>query len=280
MALPARPTKGQVNAFDTFDTWAAAVGSLADTAFPIKGNLGTQHLDTVVAEGTYFQHQAVNATLANGYPVAGGTCVASVARRADDNNLVQKIVLIGAMGSAGRGEFQRVRVSGAWQGWQFLPAQRVDTTAGRVFYTWDQVNNREQLTYGDTGWRDISLLFQNNWSGQAFIRRFGATVELILGTVNSAAATDYPFLAIPDGFKPRTPTGSWIIYPWMQQSVGASDPKFGWRSVSGAFVPASGIKPALATTYNAGVFQSVVYTTNDQWPAALPGVASGAIPST
>ena len=39
--------------------------------------------------------------------------------------------------------------------WKNVPSQRVDTTAGRAVYVWDNVNNREQLAFGDTGYRAL-----------------------------------------------------------------------------------------------------------------------------
>ena len=33
-----------------------------------------------------------------------------------------------------------------------------DESVGRRVFTWDTVNNRWQMTYGDTGWREINAL--------------------------------------------------------------------------------------------------------------------------
>lgn len=78
---------------------------------------------------------------------------------------------------------------------------RVSETAGRAAYYTKPGTTTEQLFYGDTGWRDISALLVNGWTGTIRIRRSGYDVKLQIVTLSAAAATSGTFLIAPAGFQ-------------------------------------------------------------------------------
>ncbi|WP_154646330.1 pyocin knob domain-containing protein [Timonella senegalensis] len=277
-SFTSKPVEGQDPWAATDLAWRASVEAAvnateatANAALPIKGNLGTASLDTVFADGTYFQHQSVNATLANGYPVAGGTGCLVVSRRADDNNVVHTFTLVGAIAAAGKGSFQRVRVSGAWQPWQFIPSQRVDQTAGRAIYTWDNLNNREQLVYGFTGIRNVSSLLENGWTGSLYLWRDGYDLVFILAGLDGAAATSGTFFTPPQGFLIQTNSSTSAI-----AHTATNLPTT--RRVS---TPGGNTLGVAASDYQTvgALYGRVDARTTNAWPTVLPGTAVGSIPN-
>ena len=346
---------------------ANSAESTANKAFLRNGDLGTQSLNLVDVEGTYFQHQAANATFGRAYPVVGGTCVLVVMRRADNNNVVQELTIIGALSSSGttykrmkvsgtwgawekvatysdistlenktfpiigqignvhlntltspgiyrqtnsayatpengfpagghrwiievilwdngapmqrltpttgtsemRGNYHRRIVStanGTWSPWYFIPSQRVDESAGRAVYTWDDLNNREQLIYGDTGTRDIAALLKNGWTATAIqLTRFsGYVVELkIVGLGGSPTAGT--IMTLPPGFQLGT-TGAGPRAPVVNSS----------GVLTGRLQVGSDIN-ANSFTVNGDV--TMMWRTNQAWPSVLPGTLVGSIPN-
>lgn len=75
----------------------------------------------------------------------------------------------------------------------------VDQTAGRVVKVWDYLNNREQLIYGDTGWKTATLI--NGWAGTAQYRRVMNRVTVKFRNMAGSAATSTSFLNLPTGYR-------------------------------------------------------------------------------
>ncbi|WP_333812089.1 pyocin knob domain-containing protein [Timonella senegalensis] len=205
MALPARPTKGQVNAFDTFEGWAAGVSALAEAALPVKGSLGTLDLNTVRASGIYFQQTAGSAALDKNYPVVALIGVLEVV---ETTNTVLQRWTITQEGSvpATRGVYERSsrNSSMTWTPWTFISSQRIDLTVGRAFYSWDHVAQREQLdARSDTGVYDVLDLLKNGWTAVAFqlARYAGYQVEMRIVGLSGAAATSGVIATLPTGFQ-------------------------------------------------------------------------------
>lgn len=73
----------------------------------------------------------------------------------------------------------------------------VKQDAGRTITAWDYLNNREQLIYGDTGWRKVAE--------NIHVRRDGNTVWLhIYGAIGISGETkDLDAAMLPSGFRPR-----------------------------------------------------------------------------
>lgn len=187
----------------------------------------------------------------------------------DNNQVVQQRYTV--IAPAPYGYFlRRVNSDGSVTAWRFTATQRVDQSAGRAIYTWDEVNNREQLIYGDTGFRDLTALVQNGWTVAILrIRRVGSVVTLGIYALNPAAATSDVFAAIPFGFQP---TYGGNIHHHVRSSNGA---------MTYAVCAASG--GALSIPRNAGVLANGsiatwTWLTDQTWPVPpLPGTPSGGI---
>lgn len=234
--------------------------------------LGAADLNTVTVPGVYRQDVGANATLANNYPVVNVVGVLEVHRRGTGpSEVIQRFSFASGAGSS-HGIYMR-RWNGSWSAWVFLASQRVDQTAGRAIYTWDDVNGREQLVWGDTGWRDVTSLLLNGWtatSGHLNIRRIGSIVYARFGNVSSAAATGSTLYTLPSGFG----VGQWQAFDI--PSYAAANQKL--------VVDNYDMKPPAFTqsiVYSAGGRYAVIsWPANDSWPTSLPGTANGAIPNT
>lgn len=166
--------------------------------------------------------------------------------------------------------------------------QRVDTTAGRAIYVWDNVNNREQLIYGDTGYRALvtwttggvvtgtmptGFAAQVGIAGGFYLRRQLNTIQF---SIHGARATDTgQNVPLPDGFRPGGapfPTITMLCnvgttVTLASSSVGNYDL---WMTFpNGCTIPnASADYGSMAN-----------WTTQQSWPTSLPGTAVGEIPN-
>lgn len=114
---------------------------------------------------------------------------------------------------------------------------------------------------GDTGWRNVSSLLENGWTGTIRIRRHGYVVEMQIAPIVATSATSDTFLTQTllggTGFRPKDGVG------W--QSIVSNTSAY-FRQVSGLLEV---VNRATGTYY--GTF---VWTTTDSWPTSLPGVAA------
>jgi hypothetical protein len=168
----------------------------------------------------------------------------------------------------GRGEYTRMLNSQTWSPWRFTPSQRVDNSAGRAIYTWDDTANREQLVYGDTGLRNISadLMGMQPSTGNSYssIRRENNTVTLSINAevILADVSGSLEFYRIPAGFRnsfqqinayavvKTSPVTIKSMQLVSQQYVRLyQDPKAGEQ-----------------------IRHTFTYQTNDPWPTVLPGV--------
>lgn len=153
---------------------------------------------------------------------------------------------------------------GPWGAWMVYNSTRVDNTAGRVIYQWDNTANREQLIYGDTGWRNVPTmaLVTTTQTPSLMIRRQGNYVTLGVESfilVNSVPSY-VSFLKLPTGFGP---------FPTI---------KLGPQYEAPTKIYSEGMDLKIAGTLPAGQCRfQVTYPTSDPWPTALPGTAQGAI---
>lgn len=172
-----------------------------------------------------------------------------------------------------KGMYLRRRFSGAFNTWRHFAFSRVDQTAGRVIYQWDDLNNREQLIYGDTGWRNIATSIAAGLGGTMLLRRSNNVCQM------SATIT------IPDGTPLGTtlatiPSGSGFtlsnfVPAYIYTRPSASATQMGYRiNADGTVV--------LTTSWPAGgasLYINNSWLTTDAWPTSLPGTASGSIPN-
>ncbi|AXH43768.1 hypothetical protein SEA_BREYLOR17_23 [Arthrobacter phage Breylor17] len=161
--------------------------------------------------------------------------------------------------------------SQVWGQWRVYASTRVDQTAGRVIYQWDDINLREQIIYGDTGVRQITA--DNGYVGNLYIRRQGYRVTLF-GAIQCppGGSLNGTFLTLlPDGFRPYSTI--WTYFAVRHSATGNYFTLFRKQNEL-AFEGATGF------TDGAQVRFEISWDTNNAWPTTLPGTASGTLPNT
>lgn len=240
------------------------VNNIARNVLPLGILLGAVDLDLVDAQGDYYQSASGNATLANHYPVAAQSGALQV-RRLNSSVLIQRFTPAApVLTDTSRVTFERTKSSSGWQPWRAYPSFEIDQTAGRAVYMQDYLNNRRQLVYGDTGWRELAL--ENGWAGSVRVRRVGAMVEVIAGSLVSGSAISVTTLGT--GFRPQR------AVPLLARPAVLTNPP-----VYGSLTATSGVlQLATGTAFFADTVQTTFLTT-DAWPTVLPGTAVGSIPN-
>lgn len=222
-------------------------------------------LDDVKTPGTYYwSNQSMPLNAPNAY--ANNMIVIGL----PPSGLTQ--IVYARSSAAKSGVFwMRSIVNNAWEStWRIVASTRTDQTAGRAIYQWDELNNREQLVYGDTGLRDISSLLINSWSmatGLLTIRRTGNVVEL-RGSLNGSVMTNDHFVDL----------GAFMssVIPANNQSLGvciASDYSM-FREIR-----TDGTQLYIRSGTKVPYGVNAMWTTNASWPTSLPGTAVGSIPN-
>lgn len=238
---------------------------------PVAISISTQHLDTIRTPGQYAQGSGANSTTANGYPLnLAAACVLEVIPMGSFR--IQRLTVVTTNAPGAAGMYQRSWNTTTWGPWKFIASQRVDQTAGRAVYAWDDVNSREQLIYGDTGLRSIPGQLQNGWTAtDIFIRRSGYDVTLHIEALNAAAMTAANFISVPTGFAPVT--GQNIARGVLHTGT---SPAAMYRTT----YPGSNVfnLQAANTTFPL-LYGTISYRTSEAWPTTLPGAAVGTIPN-
>ena len=192
------------------------------------------------------------------------------------NGRIQQIFYPQVVDGKSKGFYRRLQtgIPDTWNPWEFYASQRVDNTAGRAIYTWDDTANREQLIYGDTGWRDVSTLLTNEYTGSLLFRRIGYTVytRIILNKPTSASVNGDFLATTPAGFV--SDSGGWIYFP--VRGSNSSQTFYIYRKATLWAIESGPTDPGQ-------IRAEIIYTTNQPWPASLPGISvtgsSGAIPN-
>lgn len=159
---------------------------------------------------------------------------------------------------------------------------QVSQAAGRTVSVWDYLNSRYQLVYGDTGRRNITALFDGTApnatvgisGGSVYLTRVGRMVELNMENVTlppgqTASVVDLGDI-IPAGFLPPTVRD----YP-----LGA---RLSTESTSGGGIRVNrgtGRMYIYLHVDGETIRVTATWLTEDPWPAVLPGIAVGSIPS-
>jgi hypothetical protein len=146
-----------------------------------------------------------------------------------------------------------------------------DETVGRRKFAWDTTNNRWQLVYGDTGWRDVSALLVNGWTGAAYLRRVNDRVTLRTNAAVGTAASSTIMLTLPS--VDWRPTTTVFIPALITGSITAAT--LGGIDVNNSNGNVYVFPYATVASMSIEASWSVVST----WPSVLPGTASGTIPS-
>lgn len=272
---PTDPTKAEVRITGTapnqqLDFYIPRGAKGDPGGFTAGTDLGTTDLNQITTAGLYKQANSANATLTANYPVNALTGSLEVLEQSPGANggFLQRYTIIWGSAS-GRLVYQRTKTNGSWQPWRAFTDSRVDQTAGRAIYKWDDLNQREQLIYGDTGVRRIEAGFINGWTAAiGILRRVGNVVSFGLYSVNPAAQTNGVAYPIPSGFRPGSYGGT----------IGNAVQMGGGFTI--LQVNAIGeVYPNTTATSCTGVVNLMTWTTQDAWPPILPGTAAGSIPN-
>lgn len=220
-------------------------------------NLGTSDLNMVITPGLYRQ-ASTGATLERNYPIAGRAY--SLVVYPSGSTLVQVAYPFSGVNNneTGRVQYERVGTGDSWSPWRAFASQRVDNSAGKAIYTWDDVAGKEQLIYGDTGSR--SMLLPNTTDQYAYIRRVGSIVELhatalkpnVVGNANYA---NY----IPVGFRPPA------LRNFQSDPYWSAEDSRKWR------VSAAGYLDIVNMVADDIINLEATWTTHEAWPTTLPG---------
>lgn len=257
----------------TPDTSKVLRGDFTWGIAPSPATLGpTTDLNTIITPGVYFQNDGTKTTTALHYPAnvtAPGTLSVYLGNLGSAANGIQTWISSYNGTTGGRTMYVRQFDAGGvnWSSWRAIQSSRVDQTAGRAIYQWDDVNVREQLVYGDTGWRNVSSAIGNGWTGYMYIRRIGYVVyfKAAIDGTNFTSDHFYPAFNTMTGFIPD-------LAGTIPQ-IGMADQNNTLKAVYYAtdLYVRSGIKIS-------GTLISIQWTTADAWPTTLPGTAQGTIP--
>ena len=234
-----------------------------------------QNLNDVLTPGMYKAEVGAVRTVANNYPAEGFSGTLEVQTRVTSTpSVIQKYIPVyGVAAREGNIFYQRVLQAGVWSPWRTYAAQRVDDTAGRAIYTWDDLAGREQLIYGDTGTRDMSSLLANGWTlgtdGLVTLSRNGSMVTFrARNLVGTAATTNVVIPSLSTGFKPitnglRVPIITFTGTDWLTVRSYEAD-----------------ISLTRGNTYGNQYYGvEASWMTQNPWPTKLPGTAVGSIPN-
>ena len=243
------------------------VGPKGDPGGIVTGTLlNATDLNLILTSGVYRQDNGTNILTSRNYPENSGETGVLIVHQASGTSFIEQQWYPSDAVRNSRIFWTRSYNYGVWRAWQARPTTRIDQTAGRAAYTWDYLNNREQLVYGDTGRRNISSSIPTAVSGSVILARQGYTVMLILADfLDSSPNTNVNWNGIiPIGFRPS----NWIYMPIPSSRTMTIQNGGNVTCVSGGVTP------------NTVVYQGcLTWRTEEAWPTTLPGTALGTIPN-
>ena len=179
-------------------------------------------------------------------------------------------------GTGGKFIMTRAYAGGIWYPWGVMAATRVDQTAGRAIYQYDNVNDREQLIYGDTGIRALevntNVVSKDDNATFIRVRRTANRVEISmrLGIVAAnGGGANVLSAGLPVGYRPATTA---VTNPFLMEILGSPSVVAGQISIIGEV-------RAWYTNTSGTMSSTLSYNTSDAWPTTLPGAALGTIPN-
>jgi hypothetical protein len=278
---PDDPTKAQVwitKGLDDLDfEFYFPQGPKGDPGgFAAATHLQQNDLNTIRTPGLYRQTIPADATMLKNYPKEALAGSLRVYERATDFCWQEYEGL--SAGQEARVIYRRAYIGNWWTPWRAQVTQRIDQTAGRAIYTWDDINLREQLIYGDTGWRNVSSdsAWINAFSNGAdltisnnllMVRRIGYLVNVVWGVSKPTAGTINTLAAVPTGFRSEQ------VY----NAVGVNSSVAFLRAYIGgstSTIAVQGTQTGGAYTFNTS------WMTSDAWPTVLPGISGNNPPIT
>ncbi|QXO13182.1 hypothetical protein SEA_DEVITOJR_22 [Arthrobacter phage DevitoJr] len=231
---------------------------------------GTTDLNNISAAGIYFAGVGVASTALN-YPALSGSAGGDlIVYERGANSTANGFQEFWPTSSTSNGNvfYRRTKVNSVWSPWRSFTGTRVDQTAGRTIYQWDDLNNREQLIYGNTGLRDITTLLAGG-AGNLYYQREGNTVHVIGRGITGADPTTGVAIILAGGQLNG-------CYP--ATTVRTMAPNFakGWEYLE--LLTSGEIRMYVATTPTNSLSFQFSYPTANPWPTILYGTASGSIP--
>ena len=155
-----------------------------------------------------------------------------------------------------------------------------DESVGRRLFQWDANNSRWQMTYGDTGWRNITADLAGasttaDPNAEVHIRRVNDRVEIRLARGASGTWTSGTIYTLPDAFRslPAGVLGHVAVTGLMDYGTAQETAATLWTATTIAGLETNGWS---ATNDYRG---HLTYSTNSAWPTTLPGTAVGSIPA-
>lgn len=243
--------------------------------------LNAANLNDIKTSGVYRQTSATNSTALNNYPEAS-LGVLLVYEVSTGTHLEQEFRPFWFSPTLRHSQisYRRQFVNGVWSPWKTFGATRIDETAGRVVYQWDDKNFRDQIIYGDTGWRTVTPPPTAVVTGGTVrFRRINATVYLrfVDLTMSTGANGFGELIAAPDvpvGFRPSSTERT-------MQHVGLANNATTPQTISvysaiGWLYQTVGASISL-TRPSAALQGTVSWHCEEVWPATLPGTAFGTI---
>lgn len=275
------------NGFKSIQSWEDTSNAWVTTAGP-GGVLGailpvSFDLNNLKTPGKYYQPNSTVSSAALNYPpivvVQGNSrgYLTVSTWNGQTNTAIQEYTTVGT--GTGSTEAQRPGVvyrrtfyNEKWTPWYSTVTQRIDNTAGRAIYTFDDTMNREQLIYGDTGWRMITSLLLPDWTASSLrIRRTMHEVTLQFDGLTSTTLTGHAnFLGAISGFTADQPNGGG------NQRVGIAGHLDGGGMKHISPEPSTGNTRILHYVASTGLHGQAKWFTKDPWPTELPGTAIGA----
>lgn len=242
--------------------------------------LGTSNLNDIVVPGIYVQRDSSgnsSGPLRNyPLPVGGyGTVLVYATSVAD---VIQKFYpQYYTNAYDGRNFYQRNRSNGVWSPWRAHNSTRVDQTAGRAIYQWDELNGREQIIFGDTGWRDMwNAVLAIDPAATKKPGFLGVRIRRTLQHVHLDVGFNTALANTIDWRPAILPSVNW--YPDIPVNQQMSAAQTGSAGVI-HFSPVNYIK-----NWTAGdVVLQLSLPCSQPWPTSLPGIPSatnGTIPNT
>lgn len=235
-------------------------------------DLGATNLNAIVTTGVYRTSGTSTLLATENYPVnlAGVLVVYERLRDASFQSVFQEYYVADSVNGA-RVKYVRYMYGVTnWTPWRAYVSTRIDQTAGRAIYQWDDVNRRDQLVYGDTGWRDISSLILNGHTGSVHVRRTAQLVYVRMNITPNQANTSADIFNWPSGFAPD------VSNLWVSTRPTAATSTV-HLNVNSTRIVING--PAAFTAGWGSVSYEAVFPALNTWPTALPGTASSTIPN-
>ncbi|QFG13632.1 minor tail protein [Arthrobacter phage Shepard] len=277
----------------TVDTGPDEIGNIGPTGpqglkgdpggFVLGTGLSMLNLNDIKTSGIYRQTSASYSTPERNYPEAS-LGVLLVYEVTTGTHLEQEFKPFWFSPTLRHGQvsYRRQFASGNWTPWKAHAATRVDQTSGRVVYQWDPINFRDQLIWGDTGWRVVTLTPNTTvTSGTVRYRRVNDRVSLrfvdvMLSSANNGFGEIISASDVPIGFRPNSSERSMQM---IGQTNNATYPQMiSVYSAIGWLYQTIGIANSL-TRPTSALMGTVNWTTDEVWPTTLPGTAFNTIPN-